>query len=118
MHAMQTLLALDMDEAKAWSFLIVGCVSAVAAAVGVIFNAIQNYRNSQKLDKNHEQNKEAKVAIDKTLKNTNGGVHKMTKKIEDLETQVKSLNSQNQNLKDKATVKQAKAKPRPSPKTR
>lgn len=129
---MQPILAFNMDEAKAWSFLIVGSVAALAAAVGTILNAIQNYRNSQKLDVAHQQREEAKaeaeeakakaeqakVVMDKTLKNTNGGVHKMTKKIEDLETQVKSLNSQNTNLKHDAAEKQGKAKPRPSPKTR
>lgn len=110
MHAMQPLLAFNMDEAKAWSFLIVGSVAAIAAAVGTILNAIQNYRNSQKLDKNHEQNKEAKVAIDKTLKNTNGGMHKMVKEVSGLKEEVRSLKTQNTTLRHDATVKQDKEK--------
>lgn len=125
MHAMQPLLAFNMDEAKAWSFLIVGTVAAIAAAVGSIVTAIQNYRNSQKLDVAHQQRAEAKlkaekseVKIDKTLKNTNGGMHKMVQEVSGLKEEVRSLKTQNTNLKHEATVKQQKAKPRPSPKTR
>lgn len=98
------ILAFNMDEAKAWSFLIVGSVAALAAAVGTILNAIQNYRNSQKLDKNHEQNREAKVAIDKTLKNTNGGMHKMVREVAGLKEEVLSLKSQNTSLRQDATA--------------
>lgn len=122
---MQPILAFSMDDAKAWSFLIVGSVAALAAAVGTILNAVQNYRNSQKLDVAHQQRAEAKakaeeseVKIDKTLKNTNGGMHKMVKEVSGLKEEVRSLKTQNTNLKQDAAEKQGKAKPRTSPKTR
>ena len=106
---MQPLLALDMEEAKAWAFLIAGVGGAIAAILGVFINGIQGYLNSKKLDVAHAQREEAKVKaeesevkIDKTLKNTNGKMHGMTKKLADLEAEVKSLKSQNTTLEKAA----------------
>lgn len=138
---MQPLLALDMEEAKAWGFLLSGALIGIGTLLGIIITGIQNYLNSKKLDVAHTQRveakveaeeaktkaEEAKVVIDKTLKNTNGGMHKMVKEVSSmkdeilsLKEEILSLKAQNLNLKHDATVKQDKerAKARPSPKNR
>lgn len=101
------LLAFSSEEVPAWGMLI----GIITTAVVTIIAA---FKSNAKLDEAKDRALKSEVKIDKTLRNTNGKMHSMTKKLADLEAEVKSLKDQNTTLRQDAS----KAKIRSNPKKR